>query len=106
MSYLENPNYEIILYMLNQGESFSNSSGSSSKYSAKSDYDDKRIETGLCDLTSTHYSLMYNKTVLFWPCPSMKVRKKILITLEMVFVCGYVCACLHIPKKSLINFVF
>lgn len=30
-------------------------------------------DTGFCDTISTQYTELYNKRVLFWPCPKMKV---------------------------------
>lgn len=35
------------------------------------------LDSGSCDMMSTQYSALYNKTVLFWPCPSMKVSRPI-----------------------------
>lgn len=33
----------------------------------------KSFDTGFCDIVSVQYSILYNKNVLFWPCPQMKV---------------------------------
>lgn len=37
----------------------------------------QRLDTGSCDMMTAQYSALYNKSVLFWPCPSMKVSRHI-----------------------------
>jgi hypothetical protein len=28
---------------------------------------------GYCDILATKFSVLYNKNIIFWPCPKMKV---------------------------------
>ncbi|XP_058454547.1 uncharacterized protein LOC131432350 isoform X2 [Malaya genurostris] len=39
---------------------------------------------GYCDSLSTHLSVLYGKTVLFWPCPRMKKTEKFVPSFETV----------------------
>lgn len=51
--WLEDPAFATVLYMSDEGDSF----------------------IGYCDSLSTHLSAIYRKSVLFWPCPRMKVSE-------------------------------
>lgn len=55
MKYLENTNYSTLIYVLSNNNT---------------------RDAGYCDMAE-HLSEAFNKDVLFWPCPRMKVINKI-----------------------------
>lgn len=93
VKYLENPKYSTVLYVSDgygsgrrgnstfvvrtnkkesenereKAEEINNGSNKMPTTTARAS------DTGFCDTISTQYTELYNKNVLFWPCPKMKV---------------------------------
>lgn len=73
---LENSKYSTIVYV------FSNNS----KISDDKDAENQRFGDffGYCDVISTEFSMLYNKNIIFWPCPKMKVSRKIIYVQKLL----------------------
>lgn len=65
---LENSKFSTFVYV------FSNSS----KSGDDKDSEGQRFSSfsGYCDVIASELSILYNKNIIFWPCPKMKVSKK------------------------------
>ncbi|XP_063708957.1 uncharacterized protein LOC134837507 [Culicoides brevitarsis] len=112
VKYLENPKYTTVLYVSDgygsggrrvssfvedlrrkQAEEEKTENKAAAEGEAK---DDEEIDkggnkmpstisnAGFCDTISTQYTELYNKSVLFWPCPKMKKTQKYLPSFETV----------------------
>lgn len=91
VKHLENPKYSTVLYVSDgYGSRRRNISTFVVKSNKKESENEREKEeeeinngsnkmpttasdTGFCDTISTQYTELYNKNVLFWPCPKMKV---------------------------------
>lgn len=48
-------------------------------------------DTGFCDTISTQYTEFYNKKLLFWPCPKMKVSFNRLLYFLLCYLIKKMC---------------
>ena len=66
---LENVKYSTVIYV------FSNSSKKADEDFIKDADASQRIGDffSYCELLSSELSILYNKNIIFWPCPKMKV---------------------------------
>jgi len=67
IQHLENSKYSTIVYVLSNGTKTDQDSIATRNQTFSDDF------TGYCDIIATDLSLLYNKNVIFWPCPKMKV---------------------------------
>lgn len=68
---LENSKYSTIVYVFNNsskvGDDISMENAEGQRFG---DF------FGYCDVIATEFSQLYNKNIIFWPCPKMKVSEK------------------------------
>jgi hypothetical protein len=69
IQHLENIKYSTIIYV------FSNGSRKVEENAVKEPESPQRLGDffGYCEVLSSELSLLYNKNIIFWPCPKMKV---------------------------------
>lgn len=70
---LENAKYSTIIYV------FGNNSRRSDENLLKADDKPQRLGDffGYCDVLSSELSIIYNKSIIFWPCPKVRVSSYI-----------------------------
>ena len=81
---LENSKYSTIIYVLANGTSSITNSQQEENANIVRDYVKGRVPkifsydfSGYCDVVSKEFGLLYNKNIIFWPCPKMKVSNLI-----------------------------
>lgn len=76
---LENTKYATIVYVLNHNSKLGDDN-------QINDVEGQQLGdiSGYCDVIASQFSMLYNKTIIFWPCSNMKVSKIYLVFLHII----------------------